>query len=253
MSRDFESGSSQYLSNTNAVLTATPLTMACWFKPESASSNQCLISLGVSGNTNNRHNLSLIAGVGVRMISRTTSNAEATTSANFSTGVWQHACGVVASSTDRRAYLNGGNEGTDATDRTPAGINSTFIGAQHNASPSTFTDGLIAEAAIWNVALNASEIAVLARGVSPLRIRPGNLKFYAPLFGVGSPEPDYIGGFDMTLNAAPTQAAHAPVMSPFFRADWFGAFTAAAPGGSVGLPVISEGGYSPIFGGMVVR
>ena len=37
MAIDFEASSDQYLLNTAAVLNAVPITMACWFKAETAT------------------------------------------------------------------------------------------------------------------------------------------------------------------------------------------------------------------------
>jgi len=237
MSRDFERSSSQYLSNANAVVSGTPFTMACWFKSENVTNDQTLLSVGTAGADNARHSLQAVgsvAGDPVRAVSRTTGSAQADTTTGYTAGIWYHACGVWASETDRRVYIDGGSEGANTTSRVISGLNSTYIGAKQDTAPTVFMDGLIAEAAIWNVGLNTSEIAVLARGVSPLRIRPSALVAYWPVFGVGSPEPDYSnGGFHMTLNAAPPQADHAPVMPAFYRADWYGAFTAAAAGGTI--------------------
>lgn len=256
MARSFN-GTTQYLSNAGAVLTAPPITMACWFKSTSDSAAQTLISLGVAGSQDNRFTLQVsgnVAGDPIRALTRDTGNGIATSSTGYATNVWQHACAVFASSTDRRAYVNGGSEGTNTTSRTPSGVSSTYLGAQQDVSATNFIVGVVAEAAIWNVALNTSEIAALAAGVSPLRIRSGNLKAYWPVYGVGSPEPDYVGGFSATLNAAPTQADHVYTMPAFaFYQGWQGEFATAAPGVTAGVPVISDGGYSPIFGGMIVR
>ncbi len=52
--------------------------------------------------------------------------------------------------------------------------------------------------AIWNVALTDSEIATLAEGVSPLRVRRDALVYYCPIGGQ-SPEIDIIGGVNMTV------------------------------------------------------
>lgn len=255
MARDFN-GTTQYLSGS-AVLSGPPLTMACWFYSTSAAGNQTLISLGTAGQNNHRFTMLAAGNVAsdpIQAVTRDTAASTASSSTGYSANAWQHACAVFAATNDRRAYVNGGSEGTETTSRTATGMNSTYLGVQQNATIGNYMIGRIAEAAVWNVALNASEIAALALGVSPLRIRPGNLVAYWPVFGEGSPEPDYVGGFHLTLNNAPTQADHAPVMPAFaFYQGWQGEFTAAAPGVTVGIPVISEGGYSPIFGGMVVR
>jgi hypothetical protein len=51
-------------------------------------------------------------------------------------------------------------------------------------------DGRMAGIALWNAALNAREVAGLARGVSPLVTRPLSLLGYWPLWGHVLPEPD---------------------------------------------------------------
>jgi hypothetical protein len=67
---------------------------------------------------------------------------------------------------------------------------------------------------IWNVALSDQEVASLAGGVHPTRMRPGALVAYWPLWGDESPAPDLhlIGGtrYPMTLSGT-TKANHAPV------------------------------------------
>jgi hypothetical protein len=46
---------------------------------------------------------------------------------------------------------------------------------------SELQDGRTAEVGIWNAALTAAEIASLAKGMTPDKIRPQSLVFYAPL------------------------------------------------------------------------
>lgn len=230
-------GTTQYLSNANAVLTATPLTMACFCYPTQNTASQVLMSIGVSGSGDNRFTMLIAGAVGgdpIRATSRTTSAVNADTTTGYSINTWQHACAVFASATDRRAYLNGGGEGTNTVSNVPTGLNNTLLAASQGAAVANFAATRLAEVGVWNVALNTSEIAALAKGVSPLRIRPNALVAYWPLFGVGSPEPDYSnGGFHLTLNAAPTQIDHAPVMPAFaYQQGWQGAFgAAAAPAG----------------------
>lgn len=219
MSRDFESTSSQYLNNANGIVSNFPLTMACWFKSENAAITQTLLSVGTAGSANHRHTLSAAGAVAsdpITLLSQTTSGGTATSTTGYTVGTWHHAVGVVISATDRRAYIDGGSEGTSVTNLTPAGMNSTYIGARQAVAVTAFMDGFIAEAAIWNVALNIQEILALARGVCPLEIRPLALVSYWPVFGLSDPEPDYGGGgFHMTVNAAPPKANHAPVRPMF--------------------------------------
>lgn len=61
--------------------------------------------------------------------------------------------------------------------------------------------GAVADAAIWNVILTATEAAALARGARPWTIRPANLLIVLPLFGLVGPEPDLSGNqHNGTLN-----------------------------------------------------
>jgi hypothetical protein len=61
-------------------------------------------------------------------------------------------------------------------------VNRTGIGYHiTSGSRTVFTNGRIAEAAIWNEALNDDEIAALANGFRPSLIRPNKLVFYVPL------------------------------------------------------------------------
>lgn len=115
-----------------------------------------------------------------------------------------------------------------------------MIGHFQQSGLEVFADGRVAEAAIWNVALTASEVAALAKGVSPLQIRPASLQAYWPLIGRQSPEPDWVGGFNLTLTNAPANAAHVPVMPPYAWVMNRGVFVPAAAGGAVGRGLTSS-------------
>lgn len=74
---------------------------------------------------------------------------------------------------------------------------------------------LIAEAAVWTVALTAAEALALAAGYAPYLIRPQSLYGYWPILGVQSPEPDLsMNSRSMTLNGTPAQVMHVPVFHP---------------------------------------
>lgn len=232
MARSFEEDSTQYLSSA-VISVSYPFTMACWFNCVDTLNNYGLMSIGVTGSQDNRHTLGAYGGVTgnpVRAQSRDTVNAQADSTTGFTEGIWQHACGVWAADNARRAYLNGGNEGTGTGSRTVTGMDSINIGFVQGTT--FYMDGIIAEAAIWNgVELSLDEIAALGNRVSPLRIRPAALAAYWPLPGIGSPEPDIIGGYHMTLNGSPVYADHPPVPWGLFAPEW-DAFVAAAPAGN---------------------
>lgn len=142
---------------------------------------------------------------------------------DVTTGTWHHLAGG-GQSGSWAVYLNGVSDGTDSTVVTPnATAIATTIGHRFGgASAAGFTDGRIAEVGFWNAVLTASEIAALAKAVSPLLIRPENLIAYVPLVR------DLINfvGVTPTLVDAPAPAAHPRIIMPRRRR---GAARALAP------------------------
>jgi hypothetical protein len=72
-------------------------------------------------------------------------------------------------------------------------------------SGSTYALAQIAEVGIWNADLTAAEIASLAKGMTPNKVRPQSLVFYAPLVRDLT---DQKGGLTITNNNAATVANH---------------------------------------------
>lgn len=178
MAFSFTAASSHKIEAASVPLTAAPVTVACWFN----GTDGCVCSLADTGSDNNYFELiTTTSDNKVTWSSRAGTETLAQSTTTWTDNVWSHACGIEASATDRRAFLNGGGKGTDATSKTPAGIDSLGIGFLARASDADFYQGLIAEVGIWNVALTDAEVAVLAAGYSPLCVQPQSLVFYAPL------------------------------------------------------------------------
>lgn len=224
MARDFD-GSTHYAEFNAAILTAMPITMACWFRPDIVTALETLMSISRNNNTTQFWAIyfaGATAGDPIRAAanqSGTQVNAVSTAGANGVASVWYHAAGVFASSTDKRAFFNGGNRGNNTTANTPANtVNKTNIATYYSAlnTRTSFFNGRIAEAGIWNVALDDDEIAALGAGLCPLLMRPQSLIGYWPLIGYASPEDDWhprsVNATDraMTLTGPPTQANHSP-------------------------------------------
>ena len=213
MARSFN-GSTQYGSVGSAIVTAAPLTLAAWVSPTTVTGNYALVSIGHNAAGDQRFVLGLLSSNIICQAVLNGSGGLATSAATVLTNTWQHAAAVFASSTSRAAYRNGTAKGTNATNITPGTPTITTVGAQFvgSATASFFYSGLIAEAGIWNAALSDQEIAALALGVPPFRVRPAALVGYWPLWGFGSPEPDLSGSANnLTLTATPPAANHAPV------------------------------------------
>lgn len=184
MAYDFD-GTDDYIEATSAVLTAAPLTLACWFNSDSATVSQALLSLS-SANGQNRFILQAAGAATGDPVRAITTAANAGSNADSPTGytanTWHHAAATFQSSSHRRAFIDGVGGTAETTTRLPDQINSTRIGHTIVASArGQFTNGRIAEACIWNVALDDAEIASLADGYRPSLIRPSAIVFYAPL------------------------------------------------------------------------
>lgn len=217
MARDFN-GSTQYLTNANAVVSGTPLTLACWFRSDDVANAYTLMCVEKPGPANPEFFRITLRGnlagdpVTARAQVGVTAGVAQTTS-GFSASTWHHACAVFTDATNRAVFLDGGNKGTESTNAAPSGLTTTSIGTDFvTGSAGRHMAGLIAEAGVWNVALSDTEVAILALGVSPLLVRPQSLVAYWPLIGRTSPEIDLVGGYGMTLTNAPTVAVHPRVL-----------------------------------------
>jgi hypothetical protein len=212
MALTFTAASSQFLSMPSAPVASGPLTMACWFRTSNVTNTLSLICINDTA-TNNHHCLLLrgdIAGDPVNIFSQSgASSGGPITTTGFSANTWGHACGVFSSNASRSVYFNGGGVATNTTNVPTSGLIQSSIGGRR-VGPSAlngvqFMEGQIAEVGIWNAALTAAEIASLAKGMTPDKIRPQNLVFYAPLV---RDLIDQKGGLALTNNNGATVANH---------------------------------------------
>ena len=215
MSRAFVSSSSQYLAvvGTPPVIDV-PVTLACWMYCTQDTATQGLMGICDESAPNGYIGISVLGdeeGDPVRAFQygKTGSKyAYADSTIAYSANTWQHVCGVLAGDADRSVYLDGGNKGTDATDAVDVSTWDVIsIAGMRDSSPGYYFDGRICEAAVWNVALSDAEAAILAKGFSPLFVRPANLVAYCPLIRT---DQDWAGGYNMTAYNSPTFGDHAP-------------------------------------------
>jgi hypothetical protein len=193
--------------------------MACWFNTDSNSIREAMMSLVNSASSTDGWILTLAGdavGDPVRFACASGGGVDnADTSSGFSLNTWTHACGVAASATDRRVFINGGSKVSNLNSRTPSGVNRFSIGRNGDLSANQrYFGGMLAEAGIWNVALTDDEVVSLARGFSPLLIRPQSLVAYWPLLGNTSPEVDLrTNKYNLTVTGA-TKADHPRILLP---------------------------------------
>jgi hypothetical protein len=206
MAYDFN-GINQSLTRASAPVTAVPLTLACWFNPDLLQ-DAALCAVNRTGSSVGTW-FALFTGLAGVVTASTASGgnqSNATTTATYTTGSWNHCCGVFTTNSSRTIYLNGSNEVTNTASRTPASLSETIIGARRASGIfEAYFNGKIAEVGIWNAALTAQEVASLAKGMTCEKIRPQNLVFYAPLVR------DLInqkGGLTITNNNGATVIQH---------------------------------------------
>lgn len=181
MSWDFD-GTDDWVGNTTtAPVTALPATIACWFNADVF--NQHLINISNStGNNKFILRLDTAPNIITGGVTDGGTNDIFVTTTALTTNTWNHACITFESTTSRKLYSNGINEGTDTNSRNPSGFTRLHIGSRRDSSnTSAFFNGQIADVGIWNVALSDSEILSLAKGISCSLVRPQSLVFYAPL------------------------------------------------------------------------
>jgi len=215
MARNLASTSSQYLENGAAVITTEPVTLACRFRvPSLPGAAQTLLGLSQSGGTA-RCLLQVSSNNKLTVFSGATGNGATGTvehATTLSTNTWYSGVGVFASTSSRLCYLDNVASSVSTTTVSMSGVNRTNVGARYNTTIGTFFNGLVAEAAIWSVALDVAEIAALAAGSCPLLVRPGALAAYWPLIGRNSPETCEKGSYNLSLSNAPTTADHCRVI-----------------------------------------
>jgi len=196
-----------YLTNESPSLTAAPLTLACWVKPNSIRDHDACITIG-SSSANQLFALNLRASSQVTMEVRDSSGGNLALSASdYSASVWQHVAGVCASTVSRQAFLDGVGGTVNTASRTPSSVDRIRIGEWTSTWARPF-DGEIAECAIWNVALSAGEIAAMSNGLSPILIRPESLVSYYPLV---RDYIDHVGGNTVSPNNTVVWANEHPI------------------------------------------
>ena len=236
----------EFLNTTTQPITDEPLSLAAWFNSESATLQQFILGVITSGTFNHSWWIEAnggLAGDPVRAGSRATASALSATGTGYTTGTWHHAAGTFASNTNRLAYIDGAAGTANTTNQAITAGDQVRVALAGDAT--LRFAGAIAEPAVWNVELTAAEIAVLARGYSPLFVRPQALVFYAPLVRKIL---DYKGRA-ITENGTTEIVAHVPkIIYPSKKV--IGVPVAAAAGGRIFKLAGSGGGLGGVSRGL---
>lgn len=183
-------GNNQLLSTTSTPIAngTGNVTLAAWFYANSLTTNMVLLAIDNVLATG-RYILAIRGASAGDPVSAEYGRNDvvyfAATITGATTGVWMHAAATFTGSTSRSAYINGSSKGTNTQAVSFSGSPTLIrIGSLAYNAPTGIQapfNGLIAESAIWDTNLTDTEIASLAAGFTPDKIRPQSLQFYAPL------------------------------------------------------------------------
>jgi hypothetical protein len=164
------------------------MTIHAWVHLDSVASGAILAKY-VSGAAGGQYLFRANSGrVGLFMLDGADAGHEAlSTAGSLRAGIWHSVVGRSKGAIGAgalSAFVDGRFEGTDTLPSSNPN-NATVVRIGRDGTGTQQLDGRVAHAAIWNTALTQNEIIDLARGVSPLLIRPGNLAGYWPLDSYG--------------------------------------------------------------------
>jgi hypothetical protein len=188
-------------SDNTPIVNTPPFTMCIWFNASDNTVARDPLARGSSSDDSPNYRIIIRGDTGGDPIQAVHKNnggtqAIAQSSTGFTINTWHHACAVFTSNTSRTIYLDGGGAVTDTTDLSGSGTtpdDRTSIGNLERLSAGSYFPGLLMEAAFWTAALTADEVAILAKGFSPIMVRPGSLAGHVPVYGNDSPENEIMG------------------------------------------------------------
>lgn len=199
---------------------AEPVTLSAWFKPTVTNINYVIVNLQtntVSGSTGRRQiGVAGSSGFSGQVFADATESGTRMLGPALVPGNWYHVAAVYASSTERYLYLNGTPVATNTTAPiTGWSGHRMLVGMRWDGSAfGLFADATIAEVALWNVALTATQVYSLGAGKDPRTVSSAAPVLYWPMFGEFSPEIPYTSALALTLSNSPTKADHPPVTRP---------------------------------------
>lgn len=209
---------------------AVPFSWAAWCWTANSLNAKTIISIGDKDSATSYHALILQgsgAGQTVRASSHDGSTGNADTSASYPTSEWFHACGVHASGSSRKAYVNGGNVGSDNAPIAPAAPDRVILGSTADLTPLAYYQGIMAEVAIWDIALSEDQILALSYGARPLSVSGESIVAYWPLMHLSNLR-DPIGDFNLTATGGATDESPPKGAMPVIEVPSFGSASGAA-------------------------
>lgn len=212
MSRSFPGGTGNYflVGDVPAIdITGTVLSLHMFALSNVASATQRGIDK-LGGVGDRQYELSQVANIWRFSVSDGSNTDFIDSNATVQTGRWtavggrKNGTGVNSQTIFLNGTIDKQQTSTLSMVNTTANLN---LGADAQGGVNGW-NGLLAECAIWDVALLDSEFAALASGTTALSIQLANLKGYWPLCGIQTPEPDFANSnYGSQIGSVPS-AAH---------------------------------------------
>lgn len=224
MARQFAAGDYFAKASFAGLPTGTLFTLSCMAKADSFANWRVLIALRNAANTKFARLMVNAGGQTQAQATAPGQTGSALTGSSGSTGTWYRLTAVFAASNVRLVYRDNVVSFDTTTVDLSSGLTDIAIGSYPG-----FYDwvGAIADAAVWNIDLQAEEQASLAAGYSAISVRPKSLVGWWPLFGRGTDEENWSGPDVLTPTGAPTATDAPRLIYPRRRAVFLP--VAAAP------------------------
>lgn len=228
-----ESANSEWFSTETVPVTAVPFFIVAWFKTADTSTTTAIVSLLDKDATGFLGARFVAAGsIANDPVRAQAGSHSADTTTGYSADTWTHAAGFWKSGTDRRAYINGRDSGSQGSSITLADIDRLGIGAFADSTPSAFFNGRIAHVAVYDATGLSDEhvelaIANLAGepspaagtyvfGHNPLTVLSAALIAYWPLL---TDAKDAKGSNTLTANGTISFDSDNPLVAPLIWPD----------------------------------
>lgn len=179
MARTFN-GTTDYLEQLIAPVSANPMTYAIWFNRAALVGNSRIIAVNRVGLRGG--NICYVNAAGSIFAYSNTSGgiAAQASQSSYTAASWFHVTCVYDNDANRVVYLNGVAGAPDSANIPIPALDVFNIGTCYNPTLADFFDGMLAEAAVWDIRLLQADIDILQK-FSPRHVRPQNLKAYVPL------------------------------------------------------------------------
>ena len=209
MSYDFD-GTNDYIQAPLGTSYDVPITLACWFNSDTTNANKTLVSLAsgdISEDASPAFGLRITSGAQVQATISSGNGSNSAAVGTYTLQNWHHGAAIFYTTSSRYAFCDAVRSSQSLTNRA-VGVNPDNLiigqGSGGTYNPAQPFNGRIAEVGVWNVGLTDAEIAILAKGIKPIYVRPESLLYYVPLVRDIN---DHVGGLEFTYEVI-GDAAH---------------------------------------------